>query len=286
MYNKEVEELIDAALIDGEITEKEKQILFKKAKSFKIDKDEFEMVLDARIAGKKKEFEKNTTSATKSNKLGSIKKCPNCGATLPPLATKCPECDLEFAGAEGNYADKLVADINRIAQYHREKNEVIERQNIEIRQRNAQKSIFRRKEAELEPISSEEMNKDIELAISVFPIPNTKADLFDFITFLQPKIIKKTSSNKKVILYEDKFGATYEQKFNECVLKVRSLYSDDPMFAPILEPLNAKMKADKYKKLIKIGIVVGIIVLLFIMFRPRHYGNYENSSSDRIEQTK
>ena len=45
MYNEQIEALISAALADGVLTEKEKQILFKKAESMGIDLDEFEMVL-------------------------------------------------------------------------------------------------------------------------------------------------------------------------------------------------------------------------------------------------
>ena len=49
MYNEELETLIDAALADGVLTEKEKQILFKKAQAMGVDLDEFEMVLEARL---------------------------------------------------------------------------------------------------------------------------------------------------------------------------------------------------------------------------------------------
>ena len=54
MYNEKLEALITAALADGVLTEKEKQILFKKAEAMGIDLDEFEMVLDARLVELKK----------------------------------------------------------------------------------------------------------------------------------------------------------------------------------------------------------------------------------------
>ena len=41
MYNEQLEKLIDYALADGELTEKEKQVLFKKAESMGVDLDEF-----------------------------------------------------------------------------------------------------------------------------------------------------------------------------------------------------------------------------------------------------
>ena len=79
MYNEQIEKLIELALADGELTEKEKQVLFKKAEAAGIDLDEFEMVLDAKL------FEKNQAktetppvSAPKSDKFGDVKKCPSC----------------------------------------------------------------------------------------------------------------------------------------------------------------------------------------------------------------
>jgi hypothetical protein len=49
MYSEKLEKLINIALADGVLTEKEKQILFKNAEAEGIDLDEFEMVLDARL---------------------------------------------------------------------------------------------------------------------------------------------------------------------------------------------------------------------------------------------
>ena len=49
MYNEQIENLINLALADGDLTEKEKQILFKKAEEAGIDLDEFEMVIDAKL---------------------------------------------------------------------------------------------------------------------------------------------------------------------------------------------------------------------------------------------
>jgi len=49
MYDEQLEKLIEIALHDGVLTEKEKQVLFKKAESLGIDHDEFEMVLESRL---------------------------------------------------------------------------------------------------------------------------------------------------------------------------------------------------------------------------------------------
>ena len=54
LYSERIEALIDAALVDGEISDKERAVLIKRAKEEGLDLDEFEMVLNA------KGFERNT----------------------------------------------------------------------------------------------------------------------------------------------------------------------------------------------------------------------------------
>ena len=93
MYNEKIESLIKAALADGMLTEKEKQILFKRAQAEGIDLDEFEMVLDARIVDIK---QKTKTAMPKSNKQGEVYKCPACGEIIPFLVGVCPTCGHTF----------------------------------------------------------------------------------------------------------------------------------------------------------------------------------------------
>lgn len=148
MYNERLEQLIDAALTDGELTEKEKQILFKKAQEMGVDLDEFEMVLDARLVKlKKAEEEKAKSSAPKSNKLGDVKKCPACGAIVQSYQGVCAECGYAFENIEANAAVKELTNLLRKA------NGNIDRAQI----------------------------------IDTFPIPMDKASLIAFITWLAPQ---------------------------------------------------------------------------------------------------
>ena len=150
MYNEQLEKLIDYALADGELTEKEKQVLFKKAESMGVDLDEFEMVLDARLVElKKKEAELSHSqelelakakaatqaSAPKSEKFGDVRKCPSCGAMLQSFQTKCDECGYEFRNiGVVNSSQKLfdllqAAELRKseqIAAHHQEKNRRLE----------------------------------------------------------------------------------------------------------------------------------------------------------------
>lgn len=65
MYNEKLEALITAALADGMLTDKEKEILFKKAETMGVDRDEFELVLDGRLAKRKKEMEAQAPKTAK-----------------------------------------------------------------------------------------------------------------------------------------------------------------------------------------------------------------------------
>ena len=73
MYNEKLEALITAALADGVLTDKEKNLLFKKAEAMGIDRDEFELVLEGRLAKRKKEMEAQAPQAAKpAKKEGAI----------------------------------------------------------------------------------------------------------------------------------------------------------------------------------------------------------------------
>lgn len=174
MYSEELENLIEAALADGELTEKEKQILFKKAQGYGIDLDEFEMVLGARLV-KLKKATTPTPSAPKSNKFGDIKKCPACGAMVQSFQGSCPECGYAFENLEANTStQKLYDTINQILSAR------------------SKQSIW-----------SDNSGERVDQAIRSFPVPSTKADLLEFIITLK----QKTKDNE----YGDAYYAKYKE---------------------------------------------------------------------------
>lgn len=98
MYDERIEQLISAALADGVLTEKEKQVLFKKAHAEGIDLDEFEIILDARLLeAQEAEKKKREKAAPKSDKYADVKKCPACGSIIPPNTKVCPGCGMVFS---------------------------------------------------------------------------------------------------------------------------------------------------------------------------------------------
>ena len=86
--NPEIEKLIDLSLVDGEITDKERSVILKKAVKLGEDPDEVEMILDARLHESKKLKTKE--------KVGNIKVCPSCGESVKSFQLNCSGCGHEL----------------------------------------------------------------------------------------------------------------------------------------------------------------------------------------------
>ena len=86
--NPEIEKLIDLALSDGKITDKERSVILKKAEKLGEDPDEVEMILDRRLSESKKLKTKE--------KVGNIKVCPSCGESVKSFQLNCSGCGHEL----------------------------------------------------------------------------------------------------------------------------------------------------------------------------------------------
>lgn len=254
MYNEQIEQLINAALADGVLTEKEKQVLFKKAESMGIDLDEFEMVLSSKLYEKQKAIEeerkKKSEAAPKSNKMGDVRKCPSCGAIVSSYQVKCPECGYEFSEVAANSTAQMLAQ---------KLNEVSER--IGRMEFKDKKGSF----LEYAKTASEQRQKEIaeesKRIIEATPIPNTKADLLEFASALAPFGLRKYSS----IALFTKFTELEEvkvKKFEECIAKIKMLFPDDKMFEPLFNDINEAKK----KRIKIIRLIVSAFIGWFIMF--------------------
>jgi hypothetical protein len=103
----EIENLINMALADGEVTEKERGIILRKAEELGEDKDEVEMILD----GKLHQLQDTQKKQNGNSKHGVIKKCPHCGAPAKSFTDKCDACGEDFRfNTLGNLTDNLTDD--------------------------------------------------------------------------------------------------------------------------------------------------------------------------------
>lgn len=99
MFSKELEEIIEAALADGVITDKERAVLHKRATLEGVDPDELDVVIEGRLAKTKKQEDwlRPTPPQNLANeKHGNVVKCPSCGAQVDRTKAICPECGYAF----------------------------------------------------------------------------------------------------------------------------------------------------------------------------------------------
>lgn len=263
MYNEKLEALITAALADGVLTEKEKQILFKKAEAMGIDLDEFEMVLDARLVElKKKEAKANQQyqlemekaksaqpSAPKSEKYGDVRKCPACGAIVPSMAAKCPECGYEFTNVEANSSTRLLMQkIDEIqAQYAELTANVDNKDESTIRTRGYQ--------------VKRQLNDRTAQLIQNFPIPNTREDLIEFLTLC----IGNSKADSIMLDGNDPVTPAWRKKLQQVIAKVKVALPNGQQAQELIEEYEGKRENSKKKgKKIAIGIVVLIVVACLI----------------------
>lgn len=207
MFSKELESVIEAALADGVLTDKERAVLHKRAAEEGVDPDELDVVIEGRLAKMKRE-EDWLRPTPPSDKFGEVKKCPRCGEPVEPMAVKCSACGYEFRGVEALKSSQQLADkLDEIAKYYRDK----------------------KVNPFLQP--NHQMNSMNEQArvIKSFPVPTTKEDLLDFAISMQSKW-KNTSG-----VYEPQLKKAYKAKYDECINKAKILFTNDSMFQSFFE---------------------------------------------------
>ena len=157
---KELEDLIKATLEDGILEDYEKEALVKRAQKEGMDLVELEIYINAELQKRKRELkEKNEAldaqyEKEKKEAIGPV--CPKCGKQVPPLTLKC-ECGYEFTkGKAASSVKLLIEEIEKIKNTNNE-------------------------------------NKEQEIldAITLFPVPNTKEDIVEFLALSAPNAKKK-----------------------------------------------------------------------------------------------
>ncbi len=230
IYGNYMEHLIEMALADGELTEKEKQVLFKKAEAAGIDLDEFEMVLDARLYEKQKAMQVPQPisvggSTPNSNKLGDVRKCPACGAILESFITHCPDCGHEINGA-GNVSS-FNALISKLEEFDRNDN------SIQII------SMFTG--GELKRIQKKQQ------IIANFPIPTAREDLLEFLSMGVPLAKKRgnifTRNRITNEYYEhNQLASAWKSKLEQVLMKARISMKDDKTTLEEIERYAQELK--------------------------------------------
>ena len=218
MYSKHLEELMEAILADGVITDQERRVLRKRAEAEGVDYDELEVILEGRLAKMKAESKhppvapppmplSNSASTSQKNSYGTLHKCPNCGDPVDAARAVCSACGYVFRNIDA------VSSVKRFS----EEIKAIQRP------RSGLKGI-------LEDVLDDRDGR-VESLIINFPVPNTKEDLVEFIMFTYSKV--------KV---DDNYSDSYKTKYEECIAKAKFYFPDDPQLQPLFQQYESYKK--------------------------------------------
>lgn len=227
IYGDYMEHLIEMALADGELTEKEKQVLFKKAEANGIDLDEFEMVLDAKLYERQKAMEVQSplhnSSAPQSDKYGDIKKCPNCGAIVESFQARCLDCGHEFR------------NIGTVSSFTLLSSKLEELDS----QKNGKMSIF----GATHDFTIDEKKKSL---IQSFPIPTTKEDILEFLSMGAPLGMPATKGRLRANIDYSSYNiaSAWKSKCEQVIIKARFSMKDD---RDLLDQIDSYAKILKMK---------------------------------------
>lgn len=225
-FSQALEEVIEAALADGVLTDKERAVLHKRAMAEGVDPDELDVVVEGRLAKMKRETDWLKPAPPASEKRGNIVKCPSCGASVPGGAAVCPECGHEFRNIQvNNTAKEFAKGLAEIEKRHSEK-----------------------KTGMFDLRSDEKKMSEIASYVNNFPVPNSGDDLLEMLSFIQPNAKKS--------------NVPYFNLYSSCINKARMNFSNDKRFAPYYAHFDKESK--KMSLNTKIGIGFLIFVLIYI----------------------
>lgn len=173
MFSKELEALIQAALEDGVLEEYEKAALARRAQAEGVDLAELEIYINSILQRRKKEQarreDERQTIIDQKKKEAFGRVCPNCGKQVPPLTLKC-DCGYEFT------SQNKVSSVQILM----EKIETITGEEINVGGSEFFLKQFTGKSKE--DIRDKRRTDKIYNLISVFPVPNTKEDIIEFLS--------------------------------------------------------------------------------------------------------
>ena len=211
--NSELEKLIELTLADGQLTDKERTVLFRKAKELGVAKDELEIVLDGKLFALQKNSQSNYV------KYGDVKKCPACGAIIQSFHTKCSDCGHEFSNVGANVSIGKLFDMLNACEN--------ERNDEGMSVGKALGSMFANAYGVGGGDKILEKKKSI---ISGFPIPNTKDDILEFLSTAVPNAKQKgnifTKQQPENKSHND-LAPTWKSKCEQIIMKAKFSMKED-----------------------------------------------------------
>lgn len=222
--NAELEKIVDSVISNGELTDRSRELLMKKAEQLGVDLLDFELELESKIAKKKSSISAPLpiySSSNLSNKEGDIKKCPSCGASVDSFNTKCADCGHEFRNIQSSIS---ISNLFEILDQIEKKRHTDPRKDYPVWVDN--------------DITKSKMN-----AISSFPIPNTKEDILEFLSMSLPQATIKLNWAENMMGGNNKeLKNTWRSKCEQVIMKARFSMKDDKKTLEEIEHYAKQLK--------------------------------------------
>ena len=215
MFSKELDMLIEAAIADGELTEKEREVLHKRAETEGIDVEEFDMILESRL-------HKHNDKIEKEKKLSKPSRDPN-----------------------NSVLKKLQDNINNIVDRYSNEINALNSQELPYYKKNSASDylIFNSEKEDAIEEAKRNRNNNIKGLIDNLYVCPTPEDVLELLNFLKPK----TTSD-----YNCPFGSSvkeaYISKYNECLKIAEEKLSEEPGIKEYLQAIQNKKKKEKEKR--------------------------------------
>lgn len=239
-FSPKMQTLLRAAFEDGQITDAERQVLFRQAERDGMDPDEFQILLDAKLFRFQKNAQREAMeqmmrmqqnapsqqvappapAVASAPEKAAIDRCPNCGALIESGSPVCKECGFAFNNVGANSSSERLSNLLM---------------DLENRTR-------RMIASESSGYDENDLAREKASIISNFPIPTDRANLLEFIISLESRSQYglMDSSNKKTV------AKAFKAKREECLVKARLYFESDPQFQRIFQAEEAPKKKKKF----------------------------------------
>ena len=210
-----VDKLIEMALSDGKINEKEREIILRKAESLAEDVDEVEMYIEGKISN----LENTVVSENIDNKTIN---CPSCGSPTNSFEARCLHCSHEFKNIKASSISiKIQEELQKIHL------EVEDQYRDDLIKTDGNLSKFY--EFELE----EKLHAKKISYLNTLPIPNSREDILEFLALCAPLSFNEKKSGVMYTLKHgvdignSPLGRAWRAKFEQTIIKAKLSLSDD-----------------------------------------------------------
>ncbi|MCQ2288393.1 MAG: WG repeat-containing protein [Muribaculaceae bacterium] len=230
MFSKELEEIIDAAIADGVLSDVERRVLHKRAAAEGIDPDELDVVVEGRLAklNRKQAFNKAPApppmAGIANMKMGNVLTCPSCGAQVKAGSAVCAECGYAFTNIQASNAARELQ--RKLDEYNR--------------RQEASAGSF----ANYFSLNQNMYKPKVDL-LATFPVPNSRLDLLDLLSMSEVQMDASAPHNGMTSDRTENLGYGFWLLYNNCINKARISFNDDPDFAHYFARYEQEVKKTK-----------------------------------------